>query len=91
MNLFKHNDKKDIWGIDGLSEDHLISFYSICLNYKAYIESLLKMKNDQLKLFAPGESSRVRENLSSQKLMCEQFIAEWDKVIAGGEPKALKN
>ena len=82
LDQFKNHTKEIIYGIGPLIDDDLVDFYNICLNYAAYITSLLKMPNNQLIMFAPGKSADfVRENLNRQLRLCNIYIQMWKDTI----------
>jgi hypothetical protein len=92
MNLFKHQDNSNLFGIDGFTDDELIAQYNVCINYKAYLSQILALPDKSLLQVAPGMDAKiVRENLKSQEKYCDNFIALWNSVISGGGTDKLMN
>lgn len=82
MNIFKHPGKELIYGIDNLKENELIALYNVTINYKSYLQELLKQPDQIMLQMAPGMSAKiVRKNLTDQDDACTKFIEMWNTVI----------
>jgi len=92
MNIFKHPGESDLFGIDGLTDEELIAAYNVCLNYKAYLSSIIRLSDKTLLTMAPGQDAKtVRSNLRLQEKYCNDYVEMWNKVINAGGPKQLQN
>lgn len=82
MKLYKHCEASDLYQVHELTDDQLISMYNICINYKPYIEQLLKIPGSQLLKVASGiDENVVRHNLRSQLKFCDDYIQFWNTSI----------
>ena len=92
MKIFKHSDDNSLYGLDGLTEDELIAMYSMCINYRAYIQSIIKIPDKALLVMAPGQNAAtVRLNLKMQEKYCDDFIELWNSIINAGGTHSIKN
>lgn len=82
MNILKQSDESPLFVINDIDEDQLIGLYNIAINYKSYVEQLLKMSDKQLLAFAPGKSAdQVRGNLKLQVITCFDYQRAWETLI----------
>lgn len=92
MILFKHKDNDNIFGIDNLTDDTLVGMYNICLNYKSYLQQLMRLPDSELLKLAPGTGGNlVRHNLEIQMKTCDDYIKMWNETISAGGTKQLQN
>jgi hypothetical protein len=92
MNIFKNKENKELFGINGFTEDELVAEYNIHLNYKPYIEQILHMPDKQLLLFAPNSSAQAaRDNLKLQLDTCIKFIEMYGKTLNLADTKKRQN
>jgi hypothetical protein len=88
MKLFKHQDRSDLFQIHQLTEDELVAAYNVCLNYKSYIEEIIKKPDDILLKIAPGsDASQVRNNLKLQLKFCDDYIMLFQETTDQGKKK----
>jgi hypothetical protein len=92
MKLFKHAEDSKLYGINNLTDDTLIGLFNVCLNYKAYLEGIMRLPDRTLITIAPGmDAKTVRATLELQKEVCEEYIDLWNETINKGGTKTLQN
>lgn len=87
MKLFKHSETSKFFQVHELTDDQLIAMYNICINYKSYLEQIIKLPDAHLLKVASGiDATIVRNNLKMQFDFCEEYIKFWDTAIVEGSP-----
>jgi hypothetical protein len=88
MKLFEHFDTPDLFGIDSISVDEFVGLYNVCLNYKSYLQEIVKLDNANLVQIAPGMDVKlIRSNLALQQKTCDDIITLWNERANVGKKK----
>jgi hypothetical protein len=75
MKLFKHANSNNLFQIHEITEEELIAEYNVCLNFKGYLEEILKKPDPVLIKLAPGsDANQVRNLLNLQLKFCNDYV-----------------
>jgi hypothetical protein len=91
MRILKQ-EKSDRYLMVEIEEDWLIGQFNVSLNYKAYLESLIKLDDVSLLAVVPGKSIKdVREALDLQMKACDDFLLAWKEILDKAKINPNKN
>lgn len=86
MKLFKQAGNNNLFQIQDLTEEELIAFFNVSINYKEYLQEILKQPKEDLKKIAPGtDINQIRHNLHIQDKACADYISMWNTTINKGK------
>lgn len=87
MKIIKQISKdKELYAISECTEDNLVGFYNIALNYRSYIAELMKKPDNVLLSLAPGKDAKtVRNILTMQLNTANEYVAVWQEIINKGD------
>jgi hypothetical protein len=86
MRLFKQPGSDNKFQLHDLTEEELIAFFNVFINYIPYIDEILKQPDKNLLKIAPGsDASQVRHNIEIQKKACTDFAGMWNETINQGK------
>jgi hypothetical protein len=87
MKIFKHAENSELFRLDEITDNQIIALNDIAKNYHAYLNTIIKLPDAQLKEFAPGESEHARMAMRLQIQTCIAYEMAFSDVVNAGEQK----
>jgi hypothetical protein len=86
MKLFKQSANSKLYAIQELTEEDILALFNVCINYKPYIDELLKQPNFEMKKAAPGtDANQIRHNIKIQAKACMDYIGMLNETLNQGK------
>jgi hypothetical protein len=87
MKIFKHAENSTLFRVDEITDEQLIALMDIAKNYHAYLNTIIKLPDSQLKEFIGGESKHARMAIRLQIQTCIAYEMAFSEVVNAGEQK----
>jgi glutathione peroxidase-family protein len=90
MKILKHSEDSELLLLDEITSEQLIALNDICKNYKSYLLQIIKLPEDKLSEFAPGQPEKARSAMRLQVHTCMAYEVAFSDVLSKGEKQNPK-